>query len=503
MEWKLWYSKRMLLALTCLLAAAASSFWLAYSFKDVSPSSSLKAIKVLTNNIVTELEHQHAELADASSPFSAKLSAWTEAQHGELLVVSDDGTIMYESNLDQTDSVPHQADSGVGLADSSNRETRLLSPRFELDFALRLSQAEPATYHIAFPILDAASEAFVGYAQFALPQASVDQQQPFSSLQRPAALLVLILSLLLLVYLLLSINRYVKQQQLEPIKALKGNAEAILKGNYEQEAQWTSRNELGELYAIFDQMRVEIRSLHLSQASHSQAHKELISNLSHDLKTPLTTIKAYVEAIREGICPDLPSAMPYLDVVHANASKMSALVDDLLLHSLRDLEQIAVHPKEQYSAAVLKPMLQHIAHYIETSGVSCDAPYSYPNVLLAIDPIRIEQVIANLVANSLKHTTAGDVIALKVEENEQERALEITVADTGSGISPQDMPFIFERYYQGQAASTSSSEQLPPRHGVGLGLSICKHIVEAHGGTISFHSRPEQGTTFCIKLPLS
>lgn len=496
MEWKSWFSKRMLLALACLLAAAVSSFWLACSFKEVSPSSSFKAIKVLTNGIVTELEHQHAELTDASSPFAAKLSAWTEAQHGELLVVSADGTIMYDSSS-------HQADSRDGLADSSNRDTRVLSPRFKLDFALRLSQGEPATYHIAFPILDATSEAFVGYAQFALPQASVDQQQPFSSLQRAAALLVLILSFLLLVYLLLAINRYVKQQQLEPIKALKGNAEAILKGNYEQEAHWTSRNELGELYAVFDQMRVEIRSLHLSQASHSQAHKELISNLSHDLKTPLTTIKAYVEAIREGICPDLPSAMPYLDVVHANASKMSALVDDLLLHSLRDLEQIAVHPKEQYSAAVLKPMLQHIAHYIETSGVSCDAPDSYPNVLLAIDPIRIEQVIANLVANSLKHTTIGDVIALKVEENQQARALEITVADTGSGISPQDMPFIFERYYQGQAAPASSSKQLPPRHGVGLGLSICKHIVEAHGGTISFHSRSEQGTTFCIKLPLS
>jgi len=489
----------------------------------------MRSIKVLTNSIMTELENEHEQLNDQSSTLYSYLDNWNVAYGSSLLIAMIDGTVVYDSNVDRigidgsdlddgkmNDS--HIDHSGInarntddirGIARDVNVETAsattvaTINPRYELDFVLRQSQESTNVYyHIAFPIFDAVSEIMIGYAQFTLPHSSVDASISSYSIMKAIGWSFLIAGLLLLLYCVISIRRYVSSQYIKPINELGAYSEAILKGDYEQRAEWIVSNEVGDLYAVFDQMRDEIRTLQLQQASHNQAHKELISNLSHDLKTPLTTIRAYVDSIREGVCPDLPSAIAYLNVVHNNIHKMTVLVDDLLLHSLRDLEQIAVHPTEQYSSDVLKPMIEHIAHYIRTTGIACEPPSSYPNVLLAIDSIRIEQVIANLVANALKHTSTGDKITLQIEEAPEQHTLKLIITDTGSGISPQDMPFVFERYYQGQAA-TSSAQQLQPRHGVGLGLSICKHIVEAHGGVISFHSRLDEGTTFSITLPLS
>ncbi|WP_456288116.1 HAMP domain-containing histidine kinase [Paenibacillus sp. AK002] len=479
MHWKPWYARRLWTACLSLLVILLSVVWLAWPSNQPASSSIVNHIRLLTNTIVHTLENEFVELLPPDAPIREKLTGWSQETRIGLKVVLPDGTMIYDSD-----------DSSV----------RRIHPRFELDYTLRMSDGDPPDYHLAFPLLDAGTNAFAGYAQFTVPASAATAATPSSGLLLVVPWTLLSLALLTLLYILFSTGRRVQRDLVEPVAGLKPYAEAILKGDYEQRAEWASNNEVGELYAVFDLMREEIRNLHMQQASHSQSHKELISNLSHDLKTPLATIKAYIDAIREGICPDLPSVMAYLEVVHANTSKMAVLVDDLLLHALRDLDQIAVRPLEQYSSSTIEPVLRTMAHYIRTMGVRCAEPSSIPNVLVIIDAVRFEQVIANLVTNALKHTKPGDTITLAVEELAESSSLRIIISDTGSGISPQDMPFIFERYYQG---GVPDRKKLAERHGVGLGLSICKYIMEAHGGTITFHSKQQQGTTFCLTLPLS
>lgn len=483
MDWKTWYSKRRWAAGISIITIILSVVWLTLISSSNQPALStiMKQIRVLTNPIVHTLENEHAELLLSDAPIRRQLTDWIQETRVGLKVVLPDGTVTY---------------------DSENSSKQRIHPRFELDYTLRISDSEPPRYHLAFPLRDAGTQDLVGYAQFAVPASALVAVMPSSDSFRFVPWIMLSLALLTLLYLFFSIGRRVQYDLVQPVAGLKPYAEAILKGDYEQRAEWTSGNEVGELYAVFDLMREEIRHLHMQQAAHNQSHKELISNLSHDLKTPLATIKAYIEAIREGICPDLPSAMTYLEVVHANTSKMAVLVDDLLLHALRDLEQIAVHPIDQYSAPTLEPIFRALSHYIRTMGVRCEEPTAIPNLLVRFDAVRIEQVIANLVTNALKHTEPGDTIRLAVEEQTETSCLHIIVSDTGSGISPQDMPFIFERYYQGNVSQRTAG-QFTERQGVGLGLSICKYIMEAHGGAISFHSQQQLGTTFCLTLPLS
>ncbi|MNZ85138.1 Sensor protein SrrB [compost metagenome] len=143
---------------------------------------------------------------------------------------------------------------------------------------------------------------------------------------------------------------------------------------------------------------------------------------------------------------------------------------------------------------MLLAILQPIGHYVRTFGVTFIDPPDIPNVLIRADANRLEQVISNLIANALKHTSSGDSISVSVEN--AGRHLKITVADTGEGILPQDMPFVFDRYFKGTLNSSSKNE------GTGLGLSICKYIIEAHHGSISFKSVRGQGTVFHCLLPL-
>jgi signal transduction histidine kinase len=186
--------------------------------------------------------------------------------------------------------------------------------------------------------------------------------------------------------------------------------------------------------------------------------------------------------------------MEYVEVMHTNTDKMTRLTEDLLLHALKELGQISVTLTEQYSRELMDKIIQPIGHYVRTFGVTFVEPSDIPDVLILADANRLEQVISNLVANALKHTSEGDSISVDIVV--EQGHLKITIADTGKGMLPQDMPFVFDRYFKGKLNTNRQNE------GSGLGLSICKHIVEAHHGTISFKSIQGEGTVFHFTIPL-
>ncbi len=483
MYWSNWFKMWFASAIVCILIFSGCGTFIIFKImnqeQNISPPYLVNKARIEVSDIMFFLEEHHAELQLANQhDIRDKLFTWSQQKKLNLLYTGLDGTVLF------TSSPPLQ--SNISKIDLKN----------ELHYDLYTAKTEQASIKLAFPVIDHKTGRQTGNAIFFLPKPTLSYEQP---LPYPLAVMVLMIaSLLLLVLLLFKLRVKLNHDLLLPIVGLKDHSEAILKGDYEQKAKYGRQDEIGEVYAVFDQMRSEIMELSTQREAQDKAQKELISNISHDLKTPLTTIKAYIEAIQGGICPDLPAIMEYMDIIQTQANKMARLVEDLLVHALRDLGQISVNPVELYSKEIFESILKPMGPYIRTTGVEFIEPSEIPNLLIHIDPVRMEQLLSNLIANALKHTTVGDSIRIAIAQHKNQ--LRVTVSDTGEGILSQDMPFIFERYFQGHAPSRYEKRFI---EGSGLGLSICKHIIEAHHGSISFKSIKHQGTEFYLTLPLS
>ncbi|WP_175471349.1 sensor histidine kinase [Fontibacillus panacisegetis] len=454
--------------------------------ENKSASSAMNQARLLASETMTYLEQHHYSIEEHSD----QLQRMCSEQNLNLLLVDLKGNVIFNSDSEHPQSV---IDIKTTIYYDHYPTTNNSS---ELKFV--------------FPVTDMASGQQVANAIFTVPEKFLNI--PKDSTTTYIFTMAIIISILIVFMLVILFRRKMQQEMITPVQQLKRHAEVILKGDYEQRVEYVHGGEMGELYSMFDQMRMEIMDLNQRRDAGEKAHKELISNISHDLKTPLATIRAYIEAVRDGVCPDMDTLMEYIQVMHAQSDKMTALIDDLFVHAIRELGQITVRLTEQYSRPLFTQILTPIGHFVATRGVIYEGPDEVPDVLIKADAARIEQVVMNLVTNALKHTSAGDRISIHIEQiielgpeysgmQKNSNMLRIAVADTGEGILPKDIPFIFERYYQGQSDKPHTLGE-KRSNGSGLGLSICKTIVEAHNGNISFHSSKNQGTTFYFTIPV-
>jgi two-component system phosphate regulon sensor histidine kinase PhoR len=226
-----------------------------------------------------------------------------------------------------------------------------------------------------------------------------------------------------------------------------------------------------------------------------RARQEFVGNASHELRTPLTAIRGYVETLLEGAVDEPGRIRPFLEVVARHAERMSRLVDDLLdlsnIESGRlQLERHALHLDE-----VARPVLALHQEAASKKGIALrlDIPPDLPAT--RADRDRLQQILINLVDNAIKFTSAGHVTlsARKVSSSH----LEVVVTDTGTGISSTDLPRVTERFYRVDRARSRE------RGGAGLGLSIVKHLVHAHGGELRIESDLGQGTQVTFTLPIA
>lgn len=473
-----WFKRWFIAVIVCLLiiiGCGASILLHASRNGDASQSKYvINQVRLKVGNIMLFLE-QYARDIVQDQGLQEELLAMCQAKGVSLIVAQLDGNVIFTSDFE---SPLHS-----------------LNLKTELHYDLYYSKVDKEMYKIAFPVIDDNSQVQTNNAIFTIPARMVFIEKEEKT---PLVLIIIILlSLIVLFVLLFMLRNKIRHDTIEPIHKLKDYSEAILKGNYEQKAEYGRADEIGEVYAMFDQMRMEIRYLSIRRDQQERAQKELITNISHDLKTPLTAVKAYIDAIQAGICVDMDAVMDYVGIIQIHSDKMSRLVEDLLMHALRELGRISVEPVEQYSRKVFVDIINPIGHYVRTSGVTFIEPMDIPNVLINVDEHRLEQVISNLITNALKHTTDADTISIEIEQEQE--YLKVKIADTGEGIRPQDMPFIFERYFKGPKNLDLGDNK---QEGSGLGLSICKTIIEAHGGSISFKSSKEQGTVFYFTIPL-
>jgi signal transduction histidine kinase len=222
-----------------------------------------------------------------------------------------------------------------------------------------------------------------------------------------------------------------------------------------------------------------------------QARRQMTADVAHDLRTPLSVILGYTEALSDGKLHGEPQMY---DVMHNEAQHLSHLIDDLRFLSLADAGELPLERRDVSPLELLNRTAAAHGAAAEQKNIDLQVQASPDFPDLHVDPERMAQVLGNLISNALRHTPAGGSVVLIAKSGT--KGVVLQVRDTGSGIDAADLPYIFNRLYRGDLSRQQNGES-------GLGLAIAKSIVEAHGGRITAESTPGAGTTFTITLPYS
>jgi two-component system phosphate regulon sensor histidine kinase PhoR len=222
--------------------------------------------------------------------------------------------------------------------------------------------------------------------------------------------------------------------------------------------------------------------------------REFIANISHELRTPITSIKGFVDALKGGAISDAEEARTSLDIISKQSDRLNTIVEDILsLTSIEEQEELGQIPLEKGSINdVFDTTVPLFKGKAEEKQVNIDV-FCPPNITAMINAPLLEQAISNLLDNAIKYSDPGGTVEVRVQRRTGE--VVIKVSDTGPGIPPEHMPRLFERFYTVDQARSRSLG------GTGLGLAIVKHIVESHHGRVSVESTPGKGSTFFIYLP--
>jgi signal transduction histidine kinase len=312
--------------------------------------------------------------------------------------------------------------------------------------------------------------------------------QKFFPLLLIALLVILVLTQALLTY-------FVSRSIIRPLNKLKEASKQIKEGNLEFSLNNTSRDEIGQLSVAFEEMRVQLKESIEKQLKYEENRKELISNISHDLKTPITTIKGYATGIQDGIADTPEMVEKYINIICSQAEGMDHLIDELFLFSKLDLKRMPFHFERVNITTYLEDFLEELRYDLEKNGFSIHLIIkNLRGKFITVDREKFKRVLTNIINNSVKYMDKNIKI-LSIEGRETEDSLVIEITDNGRGIEPNAVPFIFDRFYRAEQSRNTITG------GSGLGLAIAKQIVEGHDGEISVKSTYGEGTTIHIRLP--
>ncbi len=270
-----------------------------------------------------------------------------------------------------------------------------------------------------------------------------------------------------------------------PVKALTQAARRLGQGDLSQRVQLRDKSEMGELAQAFNSMASDLEKT-------GQLRRNMIADAAHELRTPLTNMRGYLEAIRDGVKKPDADTINSLD---EEANLLSRLVNDLQELSLAEAGELKMYRQTEDITKLIKQVVAAKETRAAAKGVllATDLPAELPPV--NIDSQRIGQVLHNLLDNAIAHTAKGGTITVTAVK--QDNWVKINVVDTGEGIPSEDLPYIFERFYRVDKSRTRTTG------GSGLGLTITKRLVEAHGGTMEAQSELGKGSCFSLILPVA
>src|SRR5882672_2806601 len=346
--------------------------------------------------------------------------------------------------------------------------------------ATRITPNGPAVRYVIRPLSGAGPQFGAVLAGASTQGAELGLQQLLSTL---------VVMIVIGVFPAVAIGRWIAKRALQPVDQIITEVREITDGRtlHRRLAVPMVRDEMGRLAETLNQMMTRLeRSF--------AALRRFTADASHELKTPLTVVRAGVE--RAITRPDVPQeTLAALEETLQEVNRMTELLDSLLTLARADEGRAELHRDPVDLRAIVTEAGETGELLADHAGVAIEIRTPPEPVVLAVDRSRVRQLLLNLIENAVKYTPRGGNVSVQLAASDGE--VRLTVADSGIGIAPGDLPHVFDRFWRADSARTRTGE----RPGAGLGLAISKWIVEAHGGAIEVQSRPGRGTTFTVTLP--
>lgn len=297
-----------------------------------------------------------------------------------------------------------------------------------------------------------------------------------------AVLLILLLTAGMLIL-------WIYRSIITPIRKLQNAAENIKEGNLDFKIETDgSSDEINALCVSFEEMRRRLKENAEEKIHNESENKTLISNIAHDLKTPITAVKGYAEGIIDGVANTPEKIDKYVRTIYSKANEMDTLINELTLYSKIDTNRIPYNFAKINVGEYFTDCVEEIGLDLEHKGIGL-AYYNYvdSDVVIIADPEQLRRVVNNIVGNSAKYMNKQHGF-INIRIKDVGDFIQVEIEDNGSGINAKDLPYIFDRFYRADASRNSATG------GSGIGLSIVKKIIEDHGGKIWATSKEETGT---------
>ncbi|MBC8468172.1 MAG: HAMP domain-containing protein [Planctomycetes bacterium] len=326
----------------------------------------------------------------------------------------------------------------------------------------------------------------LGVVRFALPLSEVQ-------LQIQLIYRVVLLGAIVAVVIAFTVAYFLSRSITFPISRMQEAAQRIAKGDFSRKVNIKSKDELGDLAKSLNIMAAELQQKMDNLKRMDRVRTDFVANVSHELKTPLTLIKGYIETLEDRAIDDKEKARKFISIIKEHASRLENIIEDLLSLSELELSKDCLNRTEFDMKKLIDEVALSFGYAIDTKRHEFNIDQQGDDFRIRADRDKIGQVIVNLIDNAIKYTNEAGQINILLHEQQNE--ITITIRDNGIGIPKEDVDRVFERFYR---VDKARSRELG---GTGLGLGIAKHIVLAHNGEISIESRINKGTKVLIRLP--
>ncbi|HML99042.1 MAG TPA: HAMP domain-containing sensor histidine kinase, partial [Tepidiformaceae bacterium] len=269
-------------------------------------------------------------------------------------------------------------------------------------------------------------------------------------------------------------------------------------GDLEARAAVPGADEVAALASDVNALALRLGEARAERIALDRERRDLTASISHDLRTPLSTIRAMVDALDDGVVSDTAGMKRYFVTIRRDIERLDRMIDDLFELAQMDAGALRLQRDHVALHEIVGDVVSAMRPRAEQAGLTLDLVIAGETSEALLDGDRLERAVANLLRNAIEHTPPGGRVWVTVAESGGQVSLE--VADTGEGIDPAVLPNIWTRFYR---AERSRARPDAGSDGAGLGLAITRGIVEAHGGTVEVASEPDLGTTFTVRIPVS
>lgn len=305
----------------------------------------------------------------------------------------------------------------------------------------------------------------------------------------------LLLASVLLVFaggMAMALGHFLSSTMTERLDLLKQGAKALAQGDLKTRVKVFGRDEIATLGSSFNQMAAQLQTADQKQRELENLRRDLIAWISHDLQTPLASMRAVLEALSDGVVQDPETVNRYLSIAQRDVRSLSVLIDDLFQMAQLDAGGIPLDKADSSLSDLISDTLESFSELASRQNISLEGSADPKVDPVIMDTQRIGRVLNNLIGNALRYTPKGGMVEVRAQRAGS--SVEVSVRDSGDGIRPEDIPNIFQSFYRGEKSRSRSTG------GAGLGLAIARGIVRAHGGEIRVESKPGN-TCFIFSLP--